>query len=176
MPGVFRKARRHGATGGATARVKSRSSPFILKKMPSRRGAQHAAWRWKKLRGKPVWVSTAIAEGAALVQIVLGVILVASKDYVAPRFHMFYGFVIFITIGILYQYRSQMRGRLELLYGLGLRVSECCGLDVGDVELRRRTVTVLGKGSKIRRLPLGRRKRRPAAAACRAKFMESPGV
>ncbi len=45
---------------------------------------------------------------------------------------------------------------LELLYGLGLRVSECCGLDVGDVELRRRTVTVLGKGSKIRRLPLGR--------------------
>lgn len=78
-----------------------------------------AAWKWKKLRGKPVWISTGIAEGAALVQIVLGVILVASKDYVAPRFHMFYGFVIFITIGILYQYRSQMRGRLELLYGLG---------------------------------------------------------
>jgi hypothetical protein len=78
-----------------------------------------AAWKWKKLRGRSVWISTGIAEGAALVQIVLGVILVASKDYVAPRFHMFYGFVIFITIGILYQYRSQMRGRLELLYGLG---------------------------------------------------------
>lgn len=78
-----------------------------------------AAWKWKQLRGKPVWISTAVAEGAALVQIVLGVTLVASKDYVAPRFHMFYGFVIFITIGILYQYRSQMRGRLELLYGLG---------------------------------------------------------
>lgn len=78
-----------------------------------------AAWRWKKLRGRPVWISTAVAESAALVQIILGVILVASKDYVAPRFHMFYGFVIFITIGILYQYRSQMRGRLELLYGLG---------------------------------------------------------
>ena len=44
---------------------------------------------------------------------------------------------------------------LELLYGAGLRVSECCGLDVGDVDLRRRTVTVLGKGSKVRRLPLG---------------------
>ena len=27
---------------------------------------------------------------------------------------------------------------LELLYGAGLRVSECCGLDVGDVDLRRR--------------------------------------
>ena len=78
-----------------------------------------AAWRWKQLRGKPVWISTAVAESAALIQIILGVVLVASKDYVAPRFHMFYGFVIFITIGILYQYRSQMRGRLELLYGLG---------------------------------------------------------
>jgi integrase/recombinase XerC len=44
---------------------------------------------------------------------------------------------------------------LELLYGAGLRVSECCGLDLGDVDLRHRTVTVLGKGSKIRRLPLG---------------------
>lgn len=44
---------------------------------------------------------------------------------------------------------------LELLYGCGLRVSECCGLDLGDVDLRRRTVTVLGKGSKVRRLPLG---------------------
>ena len=43
----------------------------------------------------------------------------------------------------------------ELLYGAGLRVSECCGLDVADVDHRRRTVTVLGKGAKVRRLPLG---------------------
>jgi integrase/recombinase XerC len=44
---------------------------------------------------------------------------------------------------------------LELLYGAGLRVSECCGLRAVDVDLRRCTVTVLGKGSKVRRLPLG---------------------
>ena len=44
---------------------------------------------------------------------------------------------------------------VELLYGAGLRVSECCGLDVGDVDLRRATVTALGKGAKVRRLPLG---------------------
>jgi integrase/recombinase XerC len=44
---------------------------------------------------------------------------------------------------------------LELLYGAGLRVSECCGLDVDSVDLRKGTVTVLGKGSKVRRLPLG---------------------
>jgi integrase/recombinase XerC len=43
---------------------------------------------------------------------------------------------------------------LELLYAGGLRVSELCGLDRGDIDLRGRTVTVLGKGSKQRRLPI----------------------
>ena len=43
---------------------------------------------------------------------------------------------------------------LELLYAAGLRVSELCGLDRGDLDLRGRTVTVLGKGSKQRRLPI----------------------
>jgi site-specific recombinase XerD len=47
------------------------------------------------------------------------------------------------------------RAILELLYGAGLRVSECCGLEPGDVDGRRATVTVLGKGAKVRRLPLG---------------------
>jgi len=78
-----------------------------------------AAWRWKQLRGRPVWIATIVAEVSILVQIVLGVILVSSKDYKAPRFHMFYGFVIFFTIGILYAYRPQMKRRMELLYGLG---------------------------------------------------------
>jgi hypothetical protein len=32
---------------------------------------------------------------------------------------MFYGFVIFITVGLLYQYRGSMKGRLEMLYGFG---------------------------------------------------------
>jgi site-specific recombinase XerD len=36
-------------------------------------------------------------------------------------------------------------------------VSECCNLAVADVDLRRRTVTALGKGDKTRRLPLGER-------------------
>jgi site-specific recombinase XerD len=44
---------------------------------------------------------------------------------------------------------------LELLYATGIRVSECCGLDVNNVELRKRYVTVLGKGAKVRRVPFG---------------------
>ena len=44
---------------------------------------------------------------------------------------------------------------LEVLYGAGLRISELCGLGPSDVDLRGGLVTVLGKRSKIRRVPLG---------------------
>ena len=43
----------------------------------------------------------------------------------------------------------------ELLYGAGLRVSELCALDVGDVDLDRGRVRVFGKGGKEREVPLG---------------------
>ncbi|MCL4445659.1 MAG: tyrosine-type recombinase/integrase [Actinobacteria bacterium] len=43
---------------------------------------------------------------------------------------------------------------LELLYAAGLRVSELCGLDLDGVDLKARTVTVLGKGGRERRLPI----------------------
>ena len=43
---------------------------------------------------------------------------------------------------------------LELLYGSGLRVGELCGLSPGDVDLMAGFVTVLGKGSKQRRVPI----------------------
>ena len=77
------------------------------------------AWRVERFRGRHVWIATIVAEVAMLVQVLVGVILVASDQYEAPRFHMFYGFVIFITVGLLYQYRGSMKGRLEMLYGFG---------------------------------------------------------
>jgi integrase/recombinase XerC len=46
---------------------------------------------------------------------------------------------------------------LELLYAAGLRVSELCGLDRRGVDLHGRTVTVLGKGGKERRVPIHER-------------------
>ena len=53
---------------------------------------------------------------------------------------------------------------LEVLYGAGLRVAECCGLRIADCDLDRGLVTVVGKGSKLRRVPIGA----PAVDALRA--------
>lgn len=75
-------------------------------------------WKVERWRGRWMWVPTIAAETAMMLQVVMGVILVASDEYVAPRFHMFYGFVAFLTVGIAYSYRQQMRGRRELFYGL----------------------------------------------------------
>ncbi len=44
---------------------------------------------------------------------------------------------------------------LETLYGGGLRVAECVGLDMDDLELDRGTALVRGKGARERIAPLG---------------------
>jgi len=43
----------------------------------------------------------------------------------------------------------------ELLYGCALRVSELCNLNFGDIDLNRKSIRVLGKGSKTRIVPFG---------------------
>ena len=53
---------------------------------------------------------------------------------------------------------------LELLYGSGLRVSELCSLDLADLDLARRRVSVWGKGAKQRVVPVSD----PAESALRS--------
>src|SRR5205823_4195915 len=57
---------------------------------------------------------------------------------------------------------------LELLYGTGLRVSEACALDVGDIDRSRHQVPMLlvrhGKGDKARQVPVGGAAERALAA------------
>jgi len=48
------------------------------------------------------------------------------------------------------------RAMIELMYAAGLRVSELCGLRVADVDLDSATLTCHGKGSKQRRIPIGK--------------------
>lgn len=49
------------------------------------------------------------------------------------------------------------RALLAVLYGTGVRASECAGLREGDVDLEHRTVTVNGKGGHERTVPLNGR-------------------
>ena len=48
------------------------------------------------------------------------------------------------------------RAILEVLYGTGARISEVCGLGLGDVDLDGGLLRLFGKGSKERVVPLGR--------------------
>lgn len=48
------------------------------------------------------------------------------------------------------------RALLELMYSSGLRLAEAVGLNLADIDLREAMVSVTGKGSKTRMLPIGR--------------------
>jgi hypothetical protein len=45
--------------------------------------------------------------------------MVSGQKIDPPKFHLFYGFVAIISVGILYSYRQQMQHKLYLLYGGG---------------------------------------------------------
>ena len=48
------------------------------------------------------------------------------------------------------------RAMLEVLYGTGIRISELCGMSIGDIDFGDAMTRVVGKGDKERIVPLGR--------------------
>ena len=78
-------------------------------------GAHRLPW----LRRRELWWFTAAAEVAIFVEVALGAALVAARDRQPDQFHAFYGFVAIVAVGLLYSYRSQLKHRIYLLYGLG---------------------------------------------------------
>ncbi|RZA27616.1 MAG: tyrosine recombinase XerC, partial [Lysobacteraceae bacterium] len=56
------------------------------------------------------------------------------------------------------------RALLELFYSSGLRLSELCGLRWHDLDLASGLVTVMGKGSKQRKVPVGSHARKALQA------------
>jgi len=77
------------------------------------------AHRWPRLRGRALWWFTVAVEVAIFVQVAMGVGMVAGQKLKAPKFHMFYGFVAIISVGLIYSYRAQMEKYRYLLYGFG---------------------------------------------------------
>ena len=72
-----------------------------------------------RLRSSRLWAATVVAELTIVVEVCLGVALVAVQDLQVLQFHAFYGFVAIIAVGIVYSYRQQLQPHLYLLYGLG---------------------------------------------------------
>ena len=77
------------------------------------------AHRWPALRHRALWWATVVAELSVFVEVALGAVLAQGVEREALQFHAFYGFVGIVAVGVLYSYRSQLRHRLYLLYGLG---------------------------------------------------------
>lgn len=50
---------------------------------------------------------------------------------------------------------EQVKVIFELLYGSALRVSELCNLNIADIDLENQSLRVIGKGNKIRIVPIG---------------------
>ncbi len=63
-----------------------------------------------------MWWFTAAAQGAVFVQVALGVGVMNAEGIDPPKFHMFYGFVAIIVVGITYSYRQQLQ-KVYLWYG-----------------------------------------------------------
>jgi len=48
------------------------------------------------------------------------------------------------------------KAMMELFYSSGLRLAELCGLDLAELDLQQQLVTVTGKGSRTRTIPVGK--------------------
>jgi hypothetical protein len=77
-----------------------------------------ANWQ-PSLRTRALWWFTVAVEVAVFIQAGLGVGMVSGQKINPPKFHLFYGFLAIIAVGILYSYRQQLRHRVYMLYGFG---------------------------------------------------------
>ena len=59
------------------------------------------------------------------------------------------------SVGGVDSFALRDRALLEFLYATGARISEVCGLSLGDIDMESGLVRLFGKGSKERIVPLG---------------------
>lgn len=77
-----------------------------------------AAHRWPVARRKAGWIAVGIAQTIIILQVGFGVAVQTSEDIESGQ-HQLYGFAAFMSIGIIFAYRNEMRDKPYLLYGLG---------------------------------------------------------
>ena len=77
------------------------------------------AHRNSRYDNRSLWRFTVLAQFWVFVQIVLGALQMRTSGVEAPSFHVLYGVVAALSVGIIYSYHSQMRQQANLLYGFG---------------------------------------------------------
>jgi hypothetical protein len=77
-----------------------------------------AAHQWPSARHKAGWIAVGVAQAIIFLQVGLGVALQTSEDLDSGQ-HQLYGFAAFMSVGIIFAYRNEMRDKPYLLYGLG---------------------------------------------------------
>ena len=92
-----------------------------------------AASRWPAFDRRQMWWFVVGAQASIFVEVGIGAVLVSGNDEPRRSFHIFYGFLALVTVAILYSYRSQLKDRVHLLYGLG-------GLFVAGLLVRAATL------------------------------------
>jgi len=60
-----------------------------------------------------------------------------------------------LDISLINEFDYRNKAMLELMYGTGLRVSELVNLNLSDIDLEKGYVRCLGKGKKMRIVPIG---------------------
>lgn len=80
-----------------------------------------AAYRWRELAGRPMWIAVIVAQLTTFVQAVSGALLANQAGVELDDMHALYGFSAVIAVGIMYSYRTSpfLRGKDTLLYGFG---------------------------------------------------------
>lgn len=108
-----------GATGSILGEIHEVFSYFVI-------GATAFAGLWALLahwiiilRHKTLWWSTIVAHAFVGVQVILGAIQLVSEDVETDGFHIFYGFIALASVGIIFSYKSQLKEKKYLLFGLG---------------------------------------------------------
>lgn len=71
------------------------------------------------LRQRSLWWFIAVAQTLVFVQIAGGIAIVAGEGVEVDGFHLFYGGLCVLSVGILYSYRQQLVKWRFLLYGIG---------------------------------------------------------
>ena len=77
-----------------------------------------AAHSLEKLRKPSLWWAIGVAQAIIVVQVILGTIIHLDGDFGTGE-HQLYGYAAFMSIGLIFAYRNEMRDRPYLLYGFG---------------------------------------------------------